>query len=130
MLKSNIQWTESTHNFWSGCTKVSDGCKFCYMHRIKEGKGENGSTVTRASDKYFYAPYFDKEPKLIFTCSMSDFFIEQADSWRERAWATIKNTPWHTWQILTKRPERIKQCLPADWGDGYPQCLARSNGRE
>lgn len=120
MLKSNIQWTESTHNFWSGCTKVSDGCKFCYMHRIKEGKGEDGSNVTRASDKYFYAPYFDREPKLIFTCSMSDFFIEQADAWRERAWATIKNTPWHTWQILTKRPERIKECLPADWGEGYP----------
>ena len=91
------------------------------MHRIIEGKGDNPNVVHRANDKYFYAPYFDKDPKLIFTCSMSDFFIEEADQWRDRAWATIKNTPWHTWQILTKRPERIAQSLPADWGEhGYP----------
>lgn len=90
------------------------------MHRIIEGKGGDGSIVKRADDKYFYSPFFDKQPKMIFTCSMSDFFIEEADQWRERAWKTIKNTPWHTWQILTKRPERIKQCLPDDWGEGYP----------
>ena len=121
MENSKISWTKNTHNFWSGCRKVSAGCKFCYMHRIIEGKGGDPNKVKRANDKYFYAPYYDKDPKLIFTCSMSDFFIEDADQWRDRAWATIKNTPWHTWQILTKRPERIVQCLPPDWGQhGYP----------
>lgn len=61
-----------------------------------------------------------KEPKRIFTCSMSDFFIEGADQWRDEAWEIIRKTPQHTWLILTKRPERIKQCLPKDWGEGYP----------
>jgi protein gp37 len=50
---------------------------------------------------------------------MSDFFIEEADEWRDDAWKVIKQTPQHQWQILTKRPERIMQCLPKDWGDGY-----------
>ena len=51
---------------------------------------------------------------------MSDFFIEEADQWREEAWDIIRKTSHHTWLILTKRPERIKACLPDDWGDGYP----------
>ena len=119
--KSNIQWTDSTHNFWNGCIKISEGCKFCYMHRMQDEKGKDGSIVTRADEDYFYKPFHDKLGKLIFTCSMSDFFIEEADKWRERAWKTIKHTPWHTWQILTKRPERIAECLPDDWGEaGYP----------
>ena len=121
MIKTNIKWTNYTHNFWSGCHKVSAGCKFCYMHRILDAKGVDANNVKRADDKYFYEPFWDKDGKLIFTCSMSDFFIEEADAWRDRAWLTIKNTPWHTWQILTKRPERIAECLPADWGEnGYP----------
>lgn len=51
---------------------------------------------------------------------MSDFFIEEADKWRPEAWEIISLTPQHTWLILTKRPERIKDCLPPDWGNGYP----------
>jgi protein gp37 len=90
------------------------------MHRIEARHGKDGSIVVRADDTYFYAPLKDKSGKYIFTCSMSDFFIEEADSWRAEAWKVIKNTPWHTWQILTKRPERIAQCLPEDWGNGYP----------
>jgi protein gp37 len=56
---------------------------------------------------------------LVFTCSWSDFFIEEADDWRDEAWEIIRNTPHLTYQILTKRPERILECLPEDWGDGY-----------
>jgi protein gp37 len=56
----------------------------------------------------------------IFTCSWSDFFIEEADEWRAEAWAIIKATPEFTYQILTKRPERIAEHLPEDWGSGYP----------
>lgn len=57
---------------------------------------------------------------MVFTCSWSDFFIEAADEWRDEAWQIIKQTPHLTYQILTKRPERIKGCLPDDWGEGYP----------
>ncbi len=121
MQKTVIGWTNYTHNFWTGCQKVSTGCKFCYMHRMLEGKGKNPNRVVKANNKSFAAPFFDKKPKMIFTCSMSDFFIEEADLWRIDAWRIIKETPWHTWQILTKRPERIRECLPDDWGEnGYP----------
>lgn len=118
-FNSEIQWTNATVNFWTGCKKVSDGCKFCYMYRDKERYGQDPKTVLRTSDKTFYAAIKWQEPKLIFTCSWSDFFIEEADEWRSDAWDVIRKTPHHTWQILTKRPERIKQCLPDDWGEGW-----------
>lgn len=117
--ESNIQWTEATYNPWHGCKKVSAGCKFCYMFRDKEKYGQNGSIVLKSKTK-FNDPLKWKEPKLIFTCSWSDFFIEEADEWRPEVWDIIKKTPHHTYQILTKRPERIATCLPSDWGDGYP----------
>lgn len=60
------------------------------------------------------------EPRLIFTCSWSDFFIKEADPWRNDAWEVIRNTPEHQWQILTKRIERVPKCLPEDWGEGFP----------
>src|SRR5256885_495021 len=56
--------------------------------------------------------------KKIFTNSMSDYFIEEADQWRDRAWDIIRKHPQFDWQILTKRPERIMQCLPPDWNEG------------
>lgn len=119
MYNSKIQWTESTVNFWQGCHKISEGCKYCYMFRIKSEDGRNGNLITRTSDKTFYQALYWKEPHVIFTCSMSDFFLEEADEWREDAWDVIRRTPQHTWQILTKRPDRIKECLPPDWGNGW-----------
>src|SRR3990167_5422001 len=54
-------------------------------------------------------------------CSWSDWFHETADPWRDEAWDIIRRTPRLTYQILTKRPERIADHLPADWGPtGYP----------
>lgn len=119
MKESKISWTNATVNFWTGCIKVSDGCKYCYMYRFFERLGKKGYNINRTKDATFYAPLKWKESKMIFTCSLSDFFIEEADIWRADAWKVIKDTPHHTWQILTKRPERIKQCLPTDWGSGY-----------
>jgi protein gp37 len=114
---SYIQWTDATHNFWEGCKKVSSGCKNCYAERMFDRFGKNFSNVRRT--KGFDSPLKWKGNKMIFTCSTSDFFIDVADPWRDDAWAIIKATPQHTYQILTKRPERIKDHLPADWGDGY-----------
>jgi len=118
MKESKIQWTDATWNPWHGCKKVSAGCKYCYMFRDKERYGQEPSTVLK-SKTMFKAPLKWSEPKLVFTCSWSDWFIEEADEWRDEAWAIIKATPHHTYQILTKRPERILEHLPDDWGDGY-----------
>jgi protein gp37 len=121
MLKTKIQWTDKSHNFWHGCRKVSPGCKFCYMYRLKKQYGQDGSNIYRLSDATFYSPLYEKEPCMIFTCSFSDFFLLEADLWREDAWSVIKRTPHIIWQILTKRPERVLACLPDDWGsEGYP----------
>lgn len=117
--QSNIQWTQATWNPWHGCKKVSAGCKFCYMFRDKEKYGQDPTNVVRSKTK-FNDPLKWKEPKLIFTCSWSDWFIKDADEWRAEAWKIIKDTPQHTYQILTKRPERILDHLPDDWGAGYP----------
>lgn len=116
---SKIQWTENSWNPWHGCKKVSEGCKFCYMYRDKEKYGQDPMLVVRSKTK-FNDPLKWKKPTVIFTCSWSDWFIDEADQWRDEAWAIIKATPQHTYQILTKRPERIKDCLPKDWSDGYP----------
>jgi protein gp37 len=119
MVNTNIQWAESTVNFWVGCKKISEGCKFCYMYRILEGNKKDPSNIWRTSDSTFYNTLYWKEPTRIFTNSMSDFFIEEADEWRDDAWDVIRRTPQHIWMILTKRPERIKECLPEDWGEGW-----------
>lgn len=116
--KSKIQWTGPTWNPWQGCKKVSEGCKYCYMFRDKERYGNKPSIVVK-SKTTFKKPLKWKDPQLVFTCSWSDWFIEQADLWRKDAWQIIKETPHHTYQILTKRPERILECLPDDWGNGY-----------
>lgn len=70
--------------------------------------GRNFDAVTRTQTQTFYAPLRWKQPRKIFTCSWSDFFIEDADFWRYEAWRVINQTPHHTYQILTKRPERIQ----------------------
>lgn len=115
---SAIQWTDATWNGWIGCTKVSPACKNCYAERIETRFGRNFSIVRKSTT--FKAPLKWKEPRMIFTCSMSDFFHKDADKWRDEAWDIIRQTPQHTYQILTKRPERIRDCLPEDWGDGWP----------
>lgn len=117
--KTHITWTESTWNPWQGCHKVSQGCKNCYMFRQKRQFGQEPDVVLRSSDVTFKAPLRWQGPRMIFTCSWSDFFIEEADPWRDEAWDIIRATPRHIYQILTKRPERIAESLPADWGDGW-----------
>jgi protein gp37 len=116
---TGIGWTEATWNPWYGCTKVSPGCAHCYMFREMRRYGRDPEVVQRSKTK-FADPLKWKEPKLCFTCSWSDWFHEAADGWRDEAWDIIRRTPQHTYQILTKRPERIAAHLPADWGQGWP----------
>jgi protein gp37 len=89
------------------------------MFRQMRGFGRNPDVVVRGKTTYT-VPLTWKEPKRIFTCSWSDFFVEEGDQWRAGAWLTIEACKQHVFQILTKRPERIKDHLPYDWGEGYP----------
>jgi protein gp37 len=104
---TGIEWTDATWNPWIGCHKVSPACAHCYAEREMTRYGRDFNAVTRTKDATFYAPLKWKEPRKIFTCSWSDFFIEEADVWREEAWNVVLDTPQHTYQILTKRPQRI-----------------------
>lgn len=116
---TGIEWTNHSWNPWQGCTKVSPGCAHCYMYRDKHRFGQDPTRVVRSKPPTFNKPLTWHEPALVFTCSWSDFFHEAADEWRADAWNVIQRTPHLTYQILTKRPERIAQHLPPDWGEGY-----------
>lgn len=121
--KTGISWSNATWNPWHGCAKVSAGCKNCYMFREKKQYGQDPTLVVRSKTKFDDPLKWvsrGKAPKYCFTCSWSDFFIAQADPWRSEAWEIIRQTPEITYQILTKRPERIANHLPDDWRDGYP----------
>jgi len=131
-LKTAIAWTHSTWNPWRGCTKVDPTCARCYMFTAQRRYGRDPSVVTRCSRPVFRMPLSRKWEEvrercvaehgqhLVFTCSWSDWFHADADEWRDEAWDIIRQTPGSTYQILTSRPERILEHLPADWGDGWP----------
>ncbi len=112
--QTGIDWTDHTHNPWQGCRKISPGCANCYMYTDKKRYGQDPSTVVR-SKTVFNAPYKWKEPARVFECSWSDFFISDADPWRDEVWQIIRDNPHLIFQILTKRPQNIKDRLPADW---------------
>ena len=111
---SKIEWCDATQNFWYGCRKVSPGCAGCYVYRDMPRFGRDPSKVVR-SKTTFYDPLRWKDRHFIFTCSWSDFFIEEADAWRDEAWDVIRRTPQHVYQILTKRAGRIANHLPSEW---------------
>lgn len=117
--ESKIQWTDATWNVARGCSKVDADCLHCYMYRDSfDGSRYNPREVVKTKT-VFNMPLKLKEPSKIFTCSLTDFFHEGCDSFRDEAWDIIRKCPQHTFQILTKRPERIKDHLPKDWGTGY-----------
>ncbi len=128
---SKIQWTDATWNIARGCKKVDADCKFCYMYRESLNESRyNPKQITRTKT-VFNLPLKLKEPSKIFMSSLTDVFIEEIDSYRHEAWDIIRACPHHTFQILTKRPERIKSQLPLDWGMGYKNVwLGTSIGHE
>lgn len=114
---SKIEWTNHTYNPWYGCQKVSTGCKHCYAERDMTRYGLNFRTITHS--KTVGDPLRWTQPAFVFTCSWSDFFIPDADAWREEVWTIIRKTPHLVYQILTKRPENIRSRLPRDWDNGW-----------
>lgn len=117
--ESSIQWTDVTWNIARGCTKVDEDCKFCYMYRDSFDNTRYDPKQVVRTKTVFNLPLKIKEPSKIFTCSLTDFFHEEIDSYRNEAWDIIRKCPQHTFQILTKRPERIAEHLPEDWNIGF-----------
>ena len=137
MDNSNIAWTDGTWNPWLGCDKVGPECENCYIDRtppLRRRKKEKGleafGNVSRTETSWneplkvqrraaeFVAQHGRRYR--FFTCSLSDFFHRKADKWRPEAWEIIRRCPDVDFLILTKRAHRIAECLPADWGTGYP----------
>ena len=142
MEVSNISWTDATWNPWMGCDKVGgpeSECANCYIGRVlgKQGR-EPWGEVYRASESTWNLPYRIQKKSVaqnkrnrIFTCSLSDWFHRGADEMRSEAWHVIRECPDVDFLILTKRAHRIKECLPSDWGDGWPNVwLGVSVGRK
>lgn len=113
-------------NPWHGCTKISEGCRHCYMYyldRVRAGK--DGSVIYKTKgfnyplSKDRYGNYKILPGEMIRVCMNSDFFLEEADLWRDEAFRIMKIRSDVKFFLLTKRPERVMKCLPLDWGDGY-----------
>lgn len=136
---SNIEWTHHTWNWAVGCEKVDTDCKYCYMFREVERFGGDPTAVRRTKDLSFYLPaardregrYKLKSGELVFTLSMGDFFHEACDAWRPEVWQIMRCRPDLFYIVLTKRPERVIECLPDNWGDGWPNvALVMSAGTQ
>ena len=112
-------------NLWHGCHKKSEGCQHCYVYR-RDAEFEKDSNIVTKTASFNLPIRRDRQGNwkvpsgsLMWTCFTSDFFIEEADEWREDAWLMIHRRSDLHFFMITKRPERIAQCLPEDWGDGY-----------
>ncbi|MBS1813727.1 MAG: phage Gp37/Gp68 family protein [Acidobacteria bacterium] len=115
---SSIEWTDATWNPVRGCTKISAGCKNCYAERFSERfRGipghpfEQGFDIKLIPDK-LREPLRWREPKKIFVNSMSDLFHDQVpDDYIEQVCEVMLEANHHTYQVLTKRGERLNQLL-------------------
>jgi protein gp37 len=121
---TGISWTHHTWNPVEGCHKVSEGCRHCYMFEQlrRYGRDPNTPRRTQTWDQPYRWERRAREtgvPELVFACSLSDWFVEEIDRWRDDLWEIIRDCPHLIFQILTKRPRRIQDHLPADWGGGY-----------
>lgn len=111
---SSIEWTEATWNPVTGCTKISDGCKNCYantmakrLHAMGNPRYENGFNVTLHRD-LIALPLSWKKPRTIFVNSMSDLFHKDIPlEFIQKVFETMRVASWHTFQILTKRSDRL-----------------------
>ena len=113
-------------NPWHGCKKCSEGCQNCYMYYLDRIHGNFASDKVVKTGNMNYPLSRNRAGKFVIgsgellrVCMTSDFFIEEADEWREEAWDVIYQRPDVKFFLLTKRPQRVEKCLPKDWGDGW-----------
>ena len=126
---SKIEWTESTWNPVRGCTRVSEGCRFCYAERIAarfsgkgmayEGLAENTKAgprwtqQVRLVEKLLDEPLKWKKPRRIFVNSMSDLFHEKIElAYIQKVFSVMEKAHWHQFQVLTKRAKLLLKYSP------------------
>lgn len=115
---SKIEWTDATWNPVRGCSKISPGCKHCYAERFAERfRGIKGHAFEQGFDlrlipEKLAEPLRWSEPRMVFVNSMSDLFHEDVPlSFVSAVAATMRLARWHTYQVLTKRSERLRGLL-------------------
>ncbi|NER33160.1 MAG: phage Gp37/Gp68 family protein [Oscillatoria sp. SIO1A7] len=118
---TGIEWTDETWNPTTGCNKVSPGCAHCYAESMTKrfpNGFPNGFKFTKHPGR-LDKPKTWRKPKRIFVNSMSDLFHEQMDiDFLQEAFQTIRETPWHIYQILTKRHDRLVELSSQlEWPD-------------
>ncbi|MDE5612593.1 MAG: phage Gp37/Gp68 family protein [Odoribacter sp.] len=114
-------------NPWHGCHKISAGCKHCYVYREDAAFGASvPSSEVRRTSSFNLPLKRDRKKNWKYPagtefalCFTSDLLIEEADEWREEIWEIIRRRRDCTFFFFTKRIERLAECLPADWGEGY-----------
>jgi protein gp37 len=119
-LKSAIEWTESTWNPVTGCTKISQGCKHCYAERMAERLQAMGQPNYRdgfqltLQPRMLELPLKWKRPQRIFVNSMSDLFhVDVPLDYIQRVFDVMRRAHWHRFQVLTKRADRLAELDPA-----------------
>jgi len=118
-------------NPWHGCTKISTGCKYCYVYRQDEMYGSRVSSNIARKTAAFNLPvrrgrdhnWKIESGKVVFTCFTSDFLLKDADEWRVDCWRMMKYRRDLWFYFFTKRIDRFLECIPEDWGDGYDNVL-------
>jgi protein gp37 len=117
-LLSKIEWTDTTWNPLRGCTKISPGCKHCYAERFAERfRGVKGHPFEQGFDLLLVPTKLGEplrwgKPRMVFVNSMSDLFHEGVPlSYIEKVAGTMRLANWHTYQVLTKRSQRLRELL-------------------
>jgi protein gp37 len=127
MIDTKISWAHATWNPWTGCNKAGKECVGCYADALLTRNGRKFNVL--ALTQTWKTPYelnaiakAQGRQAICFVCSMSDFFHADADHWRSDVWRVIRECRNVNFMLLTKRPERIVECLPTDWNNGnnYP----------
>lgn len=129
VLSDIISLVISMHDIWNpwhGCKKCSEGCAHCYMYYLDSLRNADGSVIYRTKNGFDYpiqkkrsGSYKIQSGESIRVCMTSDFFLEEADEWRPDAWRMMKMRPDVVFILVTKRPQRVRSCLPENWGDGW-----------
>ncbi len=128
---------DPTWNPWHGCKKYSEGCENCYMYYLDARYEKDGSQIYKVKSSFNLplkktrdGQYKVKSGEQLLVCMTSDFFIEEADEWRDDIWQMIRLRPDVTFWLQTKRIHNVKERLPWDWGEGWKNvrfCVTAEN---